>query len=75
MTRYGVPVLTGHGTQLTIEFDSEDDALAFRSNLRRAGRLHAEMMVAADTVEHVMIELPDVVPEVQPIVRLTGAVG
>lgn len=71
MQRFGVMVKTGTGTYLTVEFDKEDDAIAFRSRLHKHERVRAELRTAADTREFVDLYLPRQYNGVQPIVRLS----
>jgi hypothetical protein len=69
--RYGVLVRTSAGTYLTVEFDSEEKAHAFRERLHRHERLRIQMRTAGDTVEHVDIEVYRQFNHVQPIVQLS----
>jgi putative ABC transport system ATP-binding protein len=71
MQRLGVMVRTGTGTYLTVEFDSEDDAHAFRERLHRHERVRAELRTAADSREVVDLYLAPEYDDVQPIVRLS----
>ena len=70
--RYGVLVRTSAKTYLTVAFDSERDAHAFRERLHRHERLRVQMRTAADTVEHVEIELYRQFNHVQPVVPLSA---
>jgi hypothetical protein len=69
--RFGVMVKTSAGTYLTVEFDSEGDAQAFRARLKKHERVRAELRTAADAREFVDLELPRQYSSVQPIVRLS----
>lgn len=69
--RYGVLVRTGNDTYLTVEFDSEDEARDFHERLDRHERLRVRMRVAADTVESVDLYAPEMLDDVQLIVRLS----
>jgi 5-formaminoimidazole-4-carboxamide-1-beta-D-ribofuranosyl 5'-monophosphate synthetase len=68
--RFGVMVRTGAGTYLTVEFDEEGSAHAFRERLSRHERVRAEIRTAADAREFVELSLPRSYNGVQPIVRL-----
>lgn len=69
--RFGVLVRTGNDTHLTVEFDSRDEAEAFHRRLDRHERLRVRMRVAADSVESVDLYAPEMLDDVQPIVRLS----
>jgi hypothetical protein len=69
--RFGVMVKTGAGTYLTVEFDDETEARAFRKRLHKHERVRAELRTAADTREFVDLYLPRQYNGVQPIVRLS----
>lgn len=68
---YGLLVRTSAKTYMTVEFDSVDEAVAFREKLHRHERVRVSMRVGADTVEEVEISLHRQFTQVQPIVRLS----